>query len=133
VPQQTPVQMRIGESSAELRSAELMAQNIIEILRDHGASLTQPQGLQRACIKRDIAYIASQAISAIDRLAKMMGATGQTDHNLVQHYLTDLRAMAAHGSLHWDKAMINQGKLLLGIETGDQLLDLELNKNRNEG
>ena len=59
------------------------------------------------------------------RLPTRMGVTAQTRRIPVQIHFRDLRTMSTHGALHWANATTPTGQYLLGIETGDVLIDQE--------
>lgn len=120
---QVPVQTRIAESALEIRSAELLARNEMNMMAEHGRAGQPLRGIKRINQVRDSAYIARICRTAVDRLASMMGASGQTDHNPVQRHFRDVSAMAAHGSLQWDKSISPYGKWALGLPTGDKSVD----------
>ncbi|CAN0555050.1 unnamed protein product, partial [Laminaria digitata] len=80
-------------------------------------------GVNRLIQGRDTAYIARQCRASADRLAQMMGATGHTGNNPVHRHFRDVSAMAAHGSIQWDKTVAPYGKWALGVPTGDPNVD----------
>ncbi len=121
--EQTPVQIRIGESALELKSAELMAEQVINDLHEKGQAGTLLAGVSRITQGRDTAYIAKLCRSVADRLATMMGASGQTGNNPVHRHFRDVSAMAAHGSIQWDKNVSPYGRWALGLKTGDPAID----------
>jgi 3-hydroxy-9,10-secoandrosta-1,3,5(10)-triene-9,17-dione monooxygenase len=120
---QVPIQIRIAESALELRSSELMAEALIAELHDVGRAGSKIVGVNRINQGRDTAYIARQCRASADRLAQMMGATGQTGNNPVHRHFRDVSAMASHGSIQWDKTVSPYGKWALGVPTGDPNVD----------
>ena len=120
---QAPVQIRIAESALELRCAEMLCRNVTGILAGHGEERRHLSGVKRINHVRDMAYIALLCRRSVDRLASMMGASGQTDNSPVQRHFRDVSAMAAHGSLQSDKALLPYGKWALGLATGDAAVD----------
>ena len=121
--EQVPVQIRIAESAMEIRTSELLAEREMAILCEHGRARQPLRGIKRINQVRDSAYIARTCRNAVERLAYMMGASGQTDRNPVQRHFRDVTAMAAHGSLQWDKSASPYGKWVLGLPTGDDAVD----------
>ena len=117
------VQAKVAESGAELRCAELMAKSLLEYLHEYGAAGKPIVGEKRAILDRDLSYIAQLCVRSTERLAAMMGATGQTDHNPVQRHLRDVRAAAAHGGLVWDNVGAPWGRHALGVPAGSVLVD----------
>ena len=122
---QIPVQVRLGESHTEIRSAELMVKNIIDYLHETGVAGERPVGATRLNIARDFAFASRLCLSAVDRLSGIMGVTAQTGRNPVQRHFRDCRTMSTHGSLQWDKCMAPTGKMLFGLKTGDPFVDNE--------
>jgi 3-hydroxy-9,10-secoandrosta-1,3,5(10)-triene-9,17-dione monooxygenase len=120
---QVPVQIRIAESALDLRCAEMLGRNVTGILARHGEEGRHLAGVKRINHVRDMAYIAQLCRRSVDRLASMMGASGQTDNSPVQRHFRDVTAMAAHGSLQIDKAMSPYGRWALGLPTGDAAVD----------
>jgi len=119
----THVQTRLAESSADIHSVELLARELIDLLHRRGAAGERLQGAERLLVPRNLSYLSRLARGAVDRLAQMMGAHGQTGHNPVQRHLRDISAMAAHGSLQWEASLSPYGKWALGVETGDAEVD----------
>ena len=76
-------------------------------------------------VKRETSMAAQLCMKSGTRLSTMMGVTAQTGRNSVQRLFRDLRTMSTHGALHWDNATTPTGQYLLGIETGDALIDDE--------
>lgn len=120
---QVPVQTRIAELALELRAAEFFAEQIFADLHETASAGNKLMGPRRLTQGRDTAYIAKLCRSAADRLAQMMGASGQTGHNPVHRHFRDVSAMASHGSIQWDKTLSPYGKWALGLPTGDPNVD----------
>ena len=70
-----------------------------------------------------LTYAARLCVGAVDRLVSMMGATGQIGNNPVQRHYRDIKAIAAHTSLIWDRAAVPVGKWVLGLPTDDPAVD----------
>ena len=123
---QVPVQIRIGESVAEIQAADLMVDNLCRELHAAGQAGRDLTGLIRLNNRRNLAYAAKLCRSACDRLSGMMGVTGQNGRSAVQRHFRDNRTMSTHGALQWDACMAPTGKLMLGRETGDPKTDVYL-------
>jgi len=121
--EQVPVQVRVGESSAEIHAAHLVIDNISRYLHEEGKAGRELPGSTLLTIKRDLAYASRQCLSAATRLSGMMGVTAQTGRNPVQRHFRDCRTISTHGGLQWDSAMGPNGKILFGIPTGDPKID----------
>lgn len=127
--EQLPVQVRVGESYAELRAASLIMDDITTYLHESGAAGKPVRGATRLNIARDFSFMARLCLRSSQRLADMMGVTGQNGHNAVQRHFRDVRTMHTHGSLQWDKCMAPTGQMLFGLPTGDPLVDKAIEKN----
>ena len=126
--EQVPVQIRVAESFEELRVADLITDNLMQFLHEAGSSGKQIRGIDRLRIRREPAMAAKLCLSAITRVANMMGVTGQTGNNAVQRHYRDMRTISTHGGLNWDTGMMPTGKLLLGVPTGDPMTDVDIEK-----
>ncbi|MBM3503257.1 MAG: hypothetical protein FJX65_05225 [Alphaproteobacteria bacterium] len=118
-----PVQTRVSESAAEIRAVELLTAEFMRELHEHGVAGRRLTGIKRLTQRRDIAYLARTCVQSVRRLAETMGAGGQTGHNSVQRHYRDVRAMASHSSLQWERASTPYGKWAFGLKTGDRFVD----------
>ena len=125
---QIPVQIRVAESFEELRVADLIIDSLMQFLHEAGSSGRTIRGIDRLRVRREPAMAAKLCLSAITRLANMMGVTGQTGNNPVQRHYRDMRTISTHGGINWDNGMTPTGKLLLGVPTGDALIDVDIEK-----
>ncbi len=120
---QIPVQVRVGESLAELETAEMIFENSCKFLHEKGIAGEDVVGADLLKCRRDTTFAAHLCVSATARLSAMMGAGGQHKSNPVQRHRRDCAAVATHIELNWDHTMAPTGKYLLGLETGDPLVD----------
>jgi 3-hydroxy-9,10-secoandrosta-1,3,5(10)-triene-9,17-dione monooxygenase len=120
---QTPVQIRLGESMAELDTAALVFDDFSRLLHAKGAAGEDIVGEDILRSRRTFTLAARQCLSAVDRLSAMMGVTAQTGRNPVQRLYRDCRTISTHIELNWDHSMAPSGKRLLGLTTGDPLVD----------
>jgi len=120
---QEPVQIRIGETLADIETAELILSNYVRRLHEIGRQDLIMTGSELLKAKRDMTYAAQLCLRAVERVVKMMGAGGQVKSNPVQRHARDCRAICAHIELQWDHSMAPTGKFLLGLPTGDPLVD----------
>ncbi len=123
--EQVPVQIRVGESYEEIRIADLIIDDLCRFLHEAGSNGGEIRGIDRLRIRRDTASASRFCLSAVQRLANMMGVTAQTGRCPVQRHFRDTRTMSTHGALQWDNAHSPTGRILLGLETGDPLTDGE--------
>ncbi len=120
---QEPVQIRIGETIAEIEAATLMFENFLNVLHERGAAGAEIRGEDLLRAKRTMALGARLCLQATTRLSGMMGVTGQTAKNPVQRLFRDCRTISTHIELNWDHSMTPSGKFALGLKTGDPMID----------
>jgi 3-hydroxy-9,10-secoandrosta-1,3,5(10)-triene-9,17-dione monooxygenase len=123
VAQQVPVQVRAGEAYANIESADLIFRDVIRQLHAHGEGGGDITGEALLRIKRSVTFGSRLCASTADSLASMMGISGYTVGNPVQRLHRDCRTISMHIELNWDHSMSPTGKRLLGIPTGDPLID----------
>ena len=123
VSEQASVQQKIGESYEELRTSDLIVDDLCNYLHEQGQAGNSILGDNRLKIRRETAMAAQLCLKSGTRLSGMMGVTAQTGRNPAQRMFRDLRTMSTHGAIHWDNATTPTGSYLLGIETGDPLID----------
>ncbi len=105
--------------------ADLIIDSLCDFLHQQGRANRTIKGFDRLRVKRETSMAAQLCMKSGTRLSTMMGVTAQTGRNSVQRHFRDLRTMSTHGALHWDNATTPTGQYLLGIETGDALIDDE--------
>lgn len=125
IAKQAPVQIKIGESMAEIESAEMAFEYYIRDLHENGASGRTLSGNELLRTKRCMSHAGRQCVSSAQRLSTMMGITGQVRTNPVQRLFRDCRTISTHIELNWEHAMAPGGQFLLGLETGDPMVDRE--------
>lgn len=123
VADQVPVQIRVGESQAELDTASLVFESYMRFLHEKGRAGEDIVGGDLLKSRRTITLASRLCVGAADRLAAMMGVTAQSGRNPVQRLFRDCRTVATHIELNWDHSMAPTGKYLLGLKTGDPLVD----------
>ncbi len=120
---QTPVQVRLGETVAEIEAAETLMTEHCARLQALLEARRELMGEDLLRSKRDMVFATRLCVRAVERLAAMMGGSGQGRGNPVQRHARDVRAIAAHVELNWDQAMALTGKYLFGLKTRDPLID----------
>ena len=120
---QVPVQVRIGEASAQLDAAALIFADVLRELHLCGSEGQAIEGERLLRMRRIVTLGARMCYSAADSLASMMGVTGQVAANPVQRLFRDCRTTVTHIELNWDHSMAPTGKARLGVPTGDPLVD----------
>lgn len=125
VSEQESVQQKIGESYEELRIADMIIDELCNFLHEKGSNDGSITGSDRLKVRRETSMASKLCMAAGNRLAGMMGVSSQTGRNATQRHFRDLRTMSMHGGVHWENATTPTGRFLLGIETGDKLIDQE--------
>jgi 3-hydroxy-9,10-secoandrosta-1,3,5(10)-triene-9,17-dione monooxygenase len=120
---QVPVQVRLGESAAELDTAALVFENYCRFLHQKGSAGEDIVGEDILRSRRMVTHAAQMCLSAVNRLSAMMGVSAQSGRNPVQRLFRDCRTISTHIELNWDHSMAPTGKYLLGLKTGDPMVD----------
>lgn len=113
IAKQPTVQIRASEAAAEIDAGETLIRATTQMLADHAERGSPLSAAENARWRRDNAFATRLLVTGVDRLASMMGASGQTDFNPVQRHLRDAKAIAAHASLNWDASLLPYGQWLL--------------------
>ncbi|MDX2145479.1 MAG: acyl-CoA dehydrogenase family protein [Rhodospirillaceae bacterium] len=120
---QVPVQVRLGESMAEVDTAALVFDDYCRFLHAKGSAGEDIVGEDILRSRRMVTHAAQLCLSAVNRLSAMMGVTAQSGRNPVQRLYRDCRTVSTHIELNWDHSMAPTGKYLLGLKTGDPMVD----------
>ena len=123
VSEQASVQQKIGESFEELRTADLIIDSLSDFLHQEGQAGRSIIGVDRLKIRRESAMAAQLCLKSGTRLSGMMGVRSQSRRKPDQRHFIDVRTMSMHGGMNWENATTPTGRYLLGIETGDSLID----------
>ncbi|MBM3512903.1 MAG: hypothetical protein FJX59_04220 [Alphaproteobacteria bacterium] len=123
VAEQGTVQVKIGESMAEIDTARLVFDDYCEFLHARGKAGEDIVGDDLLRSRRMVTHAAQSCLSAVDRLSAMMGVTAQSGRNPVQRLYRDCRTVTTHIELNWDHTMMPSGKFALGLKTGDPMVD----------
>lgn len=117
VAEQTPVQIRLAESAAEIKAARLIYEDANAFLHQIGLKKQELTPAHKLEAERDRAYMARLCVSAVTRLVRQMGAIGLSDTNPVQRHYRDVTAMATQIAVNWDRGMMPFGRAALGLPT----------------
>ena len=119
--QEGAIHMRLANSAAEIDAARALmlrdCREAMEIVRE-GRELSLEQ---RARNRRDIAYVASQCIGALDRLFAASGAGSIFLDREAQRLLRDIHAAGQHMALNWDVWGSGYGRVMCGLPPGREL------------
>jgi 3-hydroxy-9,10-secoandrosta-1,3,5(10)-triene-9,17-dione monooxygenase len=112
------IHVRVATAAAEIDAARtLMLRDCREAMEivERGGELTLEQ---RARNRRDIAYVAQQCTSALDRLFAAAGARSIYLDSDAQRLLRDVHAVGQHMALNWDVAGSNYTRVMCGLPSG---------------
>lgn len=108
------VQTRVAEAGACLDAARRVIQgNCADIMADAGQE-APPSLLEKARLRRDVAFAAQLARRAVDLLFDASGGAALFLTHPAQRALRDIRAACAHIALNWDVAASIYGSVALG-------------------
>jgi 3-hydroxy-9,10-secoandrosta-1,3,5(10)-triene-9,17-dione monooxygenase len=115
---QETVQIRVAESTAELKAARLLLERQMHDLRQRGEAGAGWSTAELVEMTRDRAWATRLCQVASERLVASMGALGVFDSNPVQRYWHDLNAAATQIAVNYDRNLVPYGRLALGLEPG---------------
>jgi 3-hydroxy-9,10-secoandrosta-1,3,5(10)-triene-9,17-dione monooxygenase len=118
VAEQMGTQIGAGVSAAEVEAAVRMyLGSIRETMRtlERGETVSRHDQVRG---KRNAAYAAQLALSAVQRLFNSAGGRALYLNNELQRKFRDVHAAAAHHSLVWDSAAASYGRYVLGLHGG---------------
>jgi len=115
VAEQVPVQVKVGESVAEINAANAVVDNMCNWLHDLGSGGKPLPPMGALTIRRNLAFASRLCLDAASRLSGMMGVSGQTGRNPVQRHFRDCRTISTHGGIQWEASMAPTGQVMLGV------------------
>ncbi len=113
----TAVQLLFAESSAEVHTAALLLESLIE--RQHAyatANQEFPMG-ERVALVRDRTYAARLCVNAVERLVTNLNCSEVFEDGVLQRYYRDMNAMVQQIGINWDRNMSNCAKREFGMAT----------------
>jgi alkylation response protein AidB-like acyl-CoA dehydrogenase len=109
-------QLRYTESAVEVDSAWLLLQRAYAELAEWGASgQDEVPPLQRARIRRDMAYSVMLCKRAADRLGSAGDASAMYQPQLLHRLVRDIHAASLHFSLTWDEPALHFARTQWGL------------------
>jgi 3-hydroxy-9,10-secoandrosta-1,3,5(10)-triene-9,17-dione monooxygenase len=105
-----PIQIRLGESEAEIDAAWTIAEKLNAKVFGQDSFTIE----DRTRSRRDFVLAARLLLRAVDRLLNVSGARGLDDSNPLQRHWRDLHAMAVH-VVFTDTAFQTGGRMALGL------------------
>ena len=115
VADQMQVQVKVGESVAEIDAANAVVDNMCNWLHDLGVSGEPLPPTGTFTIRRNLAFASRLCVDAVTRLSGMMGVSGQTGRNPVQRHFRDCRTISTHGGIQWEASMAPTGQVMLDV------------------
>ncbi len=112
----TTIHVRLAESEAEVRAAQLMMLKDCRELFELGHRGEMPAIDDRARYRRDQAYVVKLCIRAVNRLFEAGGGYALFDSSPLQRFHRDAHAASHHSSLSWDVAAEEYGQVRMGIQ-----------------
>ncbi len=112
------VQIRLAEIEAQLQTARLFLQDVLDGLMANTALTIE----QRFRYSRNIAYIARLCVEVVERLFLAGGGSANYETNPLQRYWRDVHAMAAHAGLNFDTSGENFGRMELGLPRNPRMV-----------
>lgn len=112
------VQIRLAEIEAQLQTARLFLQDVLD-----GLMASTPLTLeQRYRYSRNIAYTARLCVEVVERLFLASGGSANYETHPLQRYWRDVHAMAAHAGLNFDASGENFGRMELGLPRNPRMV-----------
>jgi alkylation response protein AidB-like acyl-CoA dehydrogenase len=118
----TTIHVRLAESEAEVRAAQLMMLKDCRELFELGHRGEMPAIDDRARYRRDQAYVVKLCIRAVNRLFEAGGGYALFDSSPLQRFHRDAHAASHHSSLSWDVAAEEYGQVRMGIQLPDSTM-----------
>ncbi|MBV8536069.1 MAG: acyl-CoA dehydrogenase family protein [Alphaproteobacteria bacterium] len=119
VREQTAVQMRVGEATAEINAARALLRQDSARFNALAKAGQFPDTAERASYRLNLGYACKLCVSAVERLYPLGGAQGLAAGDPLQRAWRDAHAVSAHIALVWDIQAANYGALRLGLPCPD--------------
>jgi 3-hydroxy-9,10-secoandrosta-1,3,5(10)-triene-9,17-dione monooxygenase len=107
------VQIRLGESAAEIRAARTLMEQQFQFLREAGEGGRDITEVETLMLGRDRSIATRLCLDAVERLTRQMGAIGIFETNPVHAFHQDLRAAAGQIAVNFDRNMQPYGQSAL--------------------
>lgn len=108
------LQTRLAEARAELRGAELLLGDSIDLLEQAAGGADSPA--LRAKAKFQSSFAAELCRRAVDRLMAATGARSAFDRSPLQRAFRDLTMASKHQMLNFDDSALAYGRTLVGLD-----------------
>jgi alkylation response protein AidB-like acyl-CoA dehydrogenase len=111
------LQMRFAEASTELRGAELLLTDVLDLLERIAGGADSVDN--RALARYRAAYAVELCRRAVDRVMQATGARSAFDASPIQQAFRDITMAAKHELANLDGSAQTYGRTLLGLDPGD--------------
>ena len=109
------VHFRVSESASEIHAADLIACTDLQRLHERGKAGGRFNEQEMLELQRNRGFVAELCVRSVNRLVRMMGATGIFDENPLNRYFRDIHAMTTQVGVAWDFTMPHWGRWALGV------------------
>ena len=110
------VHIRIAHAEAEMHAARLIMENDVREVFEKARRDENPFLPDRVRYRRNQAYVAQLAVSAVDRLFEASGGHAIFDSSPMQRFHRDAHAASHHFGLSWDTVAEEYGRIRMGLE-----------------
>jgi alkylation response protein AidB-like acyl-CoA dehydrogenase len=110
-------QLRFAEATAEVDTAMLIARDVHKDLHAAGRAEELMDPMERARLRRNIAYATRLCLQATDRLAESGDASGHYDSSPFQRFERDVHMGALQFVLTWDEPALAYSQRRWGLPT----------------
>lgn len=117
-------QLRLSESLAEVSTAALIVDSIIDRLRTHAGRNLDIAKADRINLVRDKTYAARLCFNAVERVVSGLEADSILNEAPLQRHFRDLSAMVQQIGVNWDRNMTNAAKAVFGQKTDIPFLNV---------
>lgn len=110
-------QLRFAEATAEVDAAILVARDIHSSLKELGAMEEIMSPMERARLRRNVAFATKLCLQAADRLAESGDASGHYSSSPFQRFVRDVHMGALQFVLTWDEPALAYSQRRWGLDT----------------
>ncbi|MBL8643380.1 MAG: acyl-CoA dehydrogenase family protein [Rhodospirillaceae bacterium] len=118
------MQLRLSESAAEISTAALIVESLIDRLRTYAGQNRDIPKDERITLVRDKTYTARLCFRAVERLVSGLDAASILGEAPIQRHYRDLSAMVQQIGVNWDRNMTNTAKAMFGAKTDIPFLNV---------
>ena len=108
-------QLDLAEATVQTRSARLLLEDAVAIVRAAGERSAELSALELAELRMRKAHVVRLCTLAIDRLFGSSGGGALQETSPLQRLWRDVHAIQAHAGLNWNSHAQNYGSLAVGL------------------